>query len=144
MLRHIVKSFCREVVESEIRTANRHQLFGIFLLATVLIISPIIIFLVHNATSTIHIFSIYLADKEDELKMEKDKFVRLVHMTLPRNMAGMIINNESPSPERIETAIVYYSQLVDFQKIVNNTTAPDVSTMITLQLQICDSQNVDQ
>ena len=81
--------------------------------------------------------------------MEKDKFVRLVHMTLPRNMAGMIINNESPSPERIETAIVYYSQLVDFQKIVNNTTAPDVSdyttiTMITLQLQICDSQNVDQ
>ena len=54
----------RETVKSELKAANQQQALGIAILLLVLIISPIIIFLVRNATATIHIFSLTLSTKE--------------------------------------------------------------------------------
>ena len=51
-------------VKSELKAANQQQALGIAILLLVLIISPIIIFLVRNATATIHIFSLTLSTKE--------------------------------------------------------------------------------
>ena len=55
---------CRGTVKSELKAANQQQALGIAILLLVLIISPIIIFLVRNATATIHIFSLTLSTKE--------------------------------------------------------------------------------
>ena len=54
-------------MKSELKAANQQQALGIAILLLVLIISPIIIFLVRNATATIHIFSLTLTNKEQEL-----------------------------------------------------------------------------
>ena len=54
----------RGTVKSELKAANQQQALGIAILLLVLIISPIIIFLVRNATATIHIFSLTLSTKE--------------------------------------------------------------------------------
>ena len=58
------KSIHRGTVKSELKAANQQQALGIAILLLVLIISPIIIFLVRNATATIHIFSLTLSTKE--------------------------------------------------------------------------------
>ena len=61
---HVITSCYRETVKSELKAANQQQALGIAILLLVLIISPIIIFLVRNATATIHIFSLTLSTKE--------------------------------------------------------------------------------
>ena len=60
----IIHFVFRETVKSELKAANQQQALGIAILLLVLIISPIIIFLVRNATATIHIFSLTLSTKE--------------------------------------------------------------------------------
>ena len=60
-------------MKSELKAANQQQALGIAILLLVLIISPIIIFLVRNATATIHIFSLTLSTKEQV----KDKFIKM-------------------------------------------------------------------
>ena len=61
------------VVVEELAAANRQQALGVAVLILVLIISPVIIFLVRNATATIQIFSLSLSKKAVELKMERNK-----------------------------------------------------------------------
>ena len=63
----------KAIVADELKAANQQQAFGIAVLILVLIISPVIIFLVRNATVTIQIFSLSLSKKAHELKMEKRK-----------------------------------------------------------------------
>ena len=46
----------REIVKNELYAANQQQAFGIAVLLLVLVISPVIIFLVRNATVTIQVF----------------------------------------------------------------------------------------
>ncbi|XP_071745001.1 uncharacterized protein [Lepeophtheirus salmonis] len=61
------------IVVEELKAANRQQAFGIMILISVLIISPIIIFLVRNATVTIKRFSTTISYKADEIKFERKK-----------------------------------------------------------------------
>ena len=61
------------IVVEELKAANQQQAFGVAILILVLIISPVIIFLVRNATATIQIFSCSLSKKALELKMERNK-----------------------------------------------------------------------
>ena len=71
--------------------ANEKGYLGFLLLVFVLLISPIIIFLVHNATTTIQIFSTYITEKERDLKLEKKKIDNLLYLTLPKNVASRIL-----------------------------------------------------
>ena len=48
--------FWRRVVEEDLQYAEQLQSISIFILVLVLIISPILIFLVHNATQTIQVY----------------------------------------------------------------------------------------
>ena len=80
-LRSILKSLRRKIgkiVRSEIGSANEQQGLGYAVLILVLIISPCIIFLVRNATLTIQVFSLNLAKKAHELKVEKRKADKLL------------------------------------------------------------------
>lgn len=63
----------KAIVEEELVSADRQQALGVAVLILVLVISPIIIFLVRNATATIQIFSFSLAQKVLELQMERNK-----------------------------------------------------------------------
>ena len=50
--------FASDIVKNELYAANQQQAFGIAVLLLVLVISPVIIFLVRNATVTIQVSSI--------------------------------------------------------------------------------------
>ena len=54
-----VALFRRRVVEEDLQYAEQLQSVSIFVLVMVLIISPILIFLVHNATQTIQVTRYY-------------------------------------------------------------------------------------
>ena len=79
--RSILKSLRERIsiiVGNEIGSANEQQGLGYAVLILVLIISPCIIFLVRNATLTIQVFSLNLAKKAHELKVEKRKADKLL------------------------------------------------------------------
>jgi hypothetical protein len=83
--------------------ANQQQAIGIAILLLVLIISPIIIFLVRNVTATIHIFSLTLSTKEQELVHEKQKMDDLLFHTLPLQVPQFLIGPIRPShPSRLQ------------------------------------------
>ena len=76
-----------EIVKNELYAANQQQAFGIAVLLLVLVISPVIIFLVRNATVTIQVFSVSLSRKVHELKLEKRKADALTYQMLPPTVA---------------------------------------------------------
>ena len=87
ILCHNIFFLCREIVKTELSAANQQQAFGIAVLLLVLVISPVIIFLVRNATVTIQVFSVSLSRKVYELKMEKRKADALTYQMLPASVA---------------------------------------------------------
>ena len=113
-------------MKSELKAANQQQALGIAILLLVLIISPIIIFLVRNATATIHIFSLTLSTKEQELVQEKQKMEDLLYLTLPFPIARDIQLKKRVNAEKIETVTIYYSDLVNFTELYTDSTPFEV------------------
>ncbi len=120
------------IVNNEIGSANEQQGLAYAVLILVLIISPCIIFLVRNATLTIQVFSLNLAKKAHELKVEKrkaDKLLFQVIEIISRTYLFEYINNQKMLPptvaislqqrktvtaETYESVTVYFSDIADF------------------------------
>jgi hypothetical protein len=66
------------------RSATHQKWFAIAVLLLVLIISPVIVILVVNATNTIQAFASTLVQRTIELQREKHKGDTLLHQMLPR------------------------------------------------------------
>lgn len=120
----------KSIVVDELKAANQQQAFGIAILILVLIISPVIIFLVRNATITIQIFSLSLSKKALELKMEKRKADLLLFQMLPKHVAIEVQQKKKVVAERIESVTIYYSDIVDFIEMVKDSSP--VETVIFL------------
>jgi len=125
-------------VKSELKAANQQQALGIAILLLVLIISPIIIFLVRNATATIHIFSLTLSTKEQELIQEKQKMEDLLYLTLPFPVARDIQLKKRVNAEKIETVTIYYSDLVDFTELYSDSTPFEMVMMLNSYYKMFD------
>ena len=67
-----------EIVDEELEAANQQMGFGVTILIFVLIISPVIIFLVRNATATIQIFSSSVTEKGSQLTLERQRALDLL------------------------------------------------------------------
>jgi len=117
-------------VKSELKAANQQQALGIAILLLVLIISPIIIFLVRNATATIHIFSLTLSTKEQELIQEKQKMEDLLYLTLPFPVARDIQQKKRICAEKIETVTIFYSDLDNFTEVYNDSSPFEMVMML--------------
>jgi len=117
-------------VKSELKAANQQQALGIAILLLVLIISPIIIFLVRNATATIHIFSLTLSTKEQELIQEKQKMEDLLYLTLPFPVARDIQQKKRICAEKIETVTLFYSDLDNFTEVYNDSSPFEMVMML--------------
>ena len=102
------------IVGSEINSANEQQGLGYAVLILVIIISPCIIFLVRNATLTIQIFSLNLAKKAHELKVEKKKADKLLFQMLPPTVAISLQQRKHVKAETFESVTVYFSDIADF------------------------------
>jgi Heme NO binding associated len=71
-------------IKVDIRSATHQKWFAIAVLLLVLIISPVIVILVVNATNTIQAFASTLVQRTIELQREKHKGDTLLHQMLPR------------------------------------------------------------
>ena len=115
--RSILKSLRERIsiiVGNEIGSANEQQGLGYAVLILVLIISPCIIFLVRNATLTIQVFSLNLAKKAEELKVEKRKADKLLFQMLPPTVAISLQQRKPVTAETYESVTVYFSDIADF------------------------------
>jgi len=125
-------------VKSELKAANQQQALGIAILLLVLIISPIIIFLVRNATATIHIFSLTLSTKEQELTQEKQKMEDLLYLTLPYPVARDIQLKKRVNAEKFEAVTIYYSDLVEFTDLYSESTPVEMVIMLNAYYKMFD------
>ena len=116
-----------DIVTSELRYADRHQALGIAVLVLVLIISPIIILLVRNATLTIQIFSLSLAKKAHELNNEKRKADMLLLQMLPPTVARSLQQKKPVTAETFESVTVYFSDIHDFHTLTAESTPLEVN-----------------
>jgi hypothetical protein len=71
-------------IQSDIRSASQQKWLAIAILLLVLIISPVIVILVVNATNTIQAFASTLVQRTIELQREKHKGDTLLQQMLPR------------------------------------------------------------
>jgi len=110
-----------EIVNNELNAANQQQALGIGVLVLVLVISPVIIFLVRNATVTIQIFSLSLTKKAHELKMEKKKADALTYQMLPRSIAKDLQRRKKLDALKFDAVSIYFSDIVDFSQIVEDS-----------------------
>jgi len=127
-----------ETVESELKTANQQQALGIAILLLVLIISPIIIFLVRNATATIHIFSLTLSTKEQELVQEKQKMDDLLFLTLPLTIAKDIQSKKRIKAINIQNVSILFSDLMDFTDLYSDSTPCEMMMMLNSYYKMLD------
>jgi len=111
-----------EIVNNELNAANQQQALGIGVLVLVLVISPVIIFLVRNATVTIQIFSLSLTKKAHELKMEKKKADALTYQMLPRSIAkDLQMRKKLGDAMKFDAVTICFSDIVDFSQIVEDS-----------------------
>jgi guanylate cyclase 2D/E len=77
---------CSSQVKKDIKSTSHQKWVAIGLLLMVLVISPIIVLLVVNATNTIQAFASTLVQRTIELQREKHKGDTLLHQMLPRSV----------------------------------------------------------
>lgn len=129
-----------EIVKNELIAANQQQAFGIAVLLLVLVISPVIIFLVRNATVTIQVFSISLSRKVHELKMEKRKADALTYQMLPPSVAKEYQQKKNMNALKFDSVTIYFSDIVDFIQMVEESTPEEMVTFLNSFYKMFDSR----
>lgn len=120
----------RETVSDNLREANNEAFLAIFIVILVLFVSPIIILLVHKATSTIKMFAEHLMQKADELRLEKLKSDRLLFQMLPPTVAQELKQKRTVQAQIYDQASVYFSDIVGFTTISAESSPLEVVTFL--------------
>jgi len=127
------------IVKSELVAANQQQAFGIVVLLVVLVISPLIIFLVRNATATIQVFSVSLSLKVHELKMEKKKADALTYQMLPPTVARDYQKTRNLMARQFESVTIYFCDIVGFMVTVEETLPTEMAYFLNALYTMFDS-----
>lgn len=127
-------------LDERIATAGRKISINACILIIVIVVSPIIIYLVISMTSNIQEFVGKLKDTLSELNKEKKRTEILLFQMLPKAVASKLTNREAVEPETFAEVTVFFSNIVDFDKICSQITPIQVVHMLNSLYQTCDSK----
>ncbi|XP_069986991.1 atrial natriuretic peptide receptor 2-like [Penaeus vannamei] len=134
----------REEIQSTVRiqlkNADSEEAISIAVLVLVLSISPVIILLVRKATYMVQVFSDTLAEKMNQLKVEKKRSDRLLYQMLPVVVAKQLKQNKQVPAESFESATVYFSDIVGFEELCADSSPLQIVQLLNMQYRVFDSR----
>jgi len=96
----------------------------------VLILSPVIIFLVHRATTTIKLFAANLIENAESLRKEKLKSDKLLFQMLPASVAIELKQKRTVQAQTFDRVSIFFSDIVGFTEIASGSTPLEVVTFL--------------
>ncbi|XP_055303839.1 uncharacterized protein LOC129569215 isoform X2 [Sitodiplosis mosellana] len=139
-IQNLVREKIGDDVNSNIINAKYRTYIGIAILAVVLVVSPVIIFLVRNATNTIQIYACNLSEKAKELKREKRKSDMLLFQMLPPSVATQLKQTQKVPAEYYDEVTVYFSDIVGFTEIAAECTPLEVVNFLNSIYKVFDER----
>ncbi|XP_058462608.1 uncharacterized protein LOC131437347 [Malaya genurostris] len=126
-------------VEDEMRGARMYQTISFVMVFMIVLISPLLVLMVRNATNTIQNFSTQLVTRTMELRTEKGKADRLLYQMLPPAVVRQLKQQRQVPAETFDSVTIFFSDIVGFTYISAVSSAMEVVTMLNTLYRLFDS-----
>ena len=142
MLRKIIADIrfrMRDIIRSEIRSVDKEFAFGICILVSLFLLSPMIVVLIRNAINALQIFATSLKNKVRDLKREKRRAETLIYQMLPKSVADNLKTKKKTS-EMFESATVGFTEIDGFKQLSRTCTPMELFDLLDVIYQTFDAR----
>jgi class 3 adenylate cyclase len=129
----------KDIIQSEIASVDREYAFGIFVLAILFLISPLIVVLIRNAVRALQVFSSSVKSKVGDLKREKRRAEALIYQMLPKTVADSLKSNK-PTSELFDSATVCFTEIDGFKDIARSCSPLELFDLLNIIYKTFDAR----
>ena len=129
----------KDIIQTEINSVDREYAFGIFVLAILFLISPLIVVLIRNAVRALQVFSLSVKSKVGDLKREKRRSEALIYQMLPKTVADNLKSNK-PTSELFDSATVCFTEIDGFKDIARSCSPLELFDLLNIIYKTFDAR----